>query len=378
MPLTAVLLVSSAGFTAFYVLLAVIPVLASRSGGRFGAGVATAVFMTATVAVQTVTPRLLRVLRPHVLLAASLILLGAPALLYPVAGSLFPVLLITAARGGGFGLLTVVGTGLVSSLAAPGRRGSALGIYGLSTSTTGIIAPAIGLLLFGSEAPDTAYWADAAIPLVALLLVPVVARAVLPTARPTDVPDLQQAPTAGVSMWRDRRFWLPLGVFFPCAVAYGGTYTFVPLLHRDSAAAALFAFGIGFALARFMSGRLADRVGSSVLVRPLLAVAFTGTLAIPFSDGPLLSVVAVMAGTGVGGLATVSLLRIMNSVPEDDNAGGSAMWNLTFDVGIGFGGLGLGIVAQALGTSSAFGFSAGGLIVAFLISLLMRTTDRGP
>jgi predicted MFS family arabinose efflux permease len=369
----ALLGISGAGFAGLYLLFAVVPVLAATEGGRVGAGLATAVFMGATVTLQALTPRLMAVVRPHVLLGASLLLLGVPTVLYAVRPSLVPLLLITALRGAGFGLVTVVGTGLVSAYTAPERRGAALGVYGLTTSTAGIASPSIGLLLLHSSASQTTYWLGAAVPVAALGLLFVIRKASPGPVGAEDGPGR----TLRVA-WRDPRLRATAMLFFPCAVGYGAVYTFLPLLSAD-APAGLLAFGAGFAAARLGFGRVADVVRPALLAVPLLGLAALGIVAtatFPGGYGLIVSVAA--AGAGMGGMATVSLVEVMSAVRTGESPLAAAMWNLTFDVGIASGGLALGVVAQLAGYRSVFVVSAVAIVLALAgaVAQLRRPPTR--
>lgn len=346
------LVVSGAGFTSFYLLVAVLPVAASALGGSLGAGSVTAVFMAVTVATQATVPRLSRLLSSEALLGTALILLGLPALLYPWLHNLSALLAVTAARGVGFGVLTVVGTRLVAALSTPERRGAAFGAYGLATSTAGILAPPLGLLLARRHLEAATYALDATCPLSALALVPLLSRA---RRRLTELRPLIGNDAREVPGYRQR----DLIAFFPCAMAYGGTYTFLPLLAPGAASAGLLVFGAGFAVTRVLAGTLVDRRSPTVVLSLLfLVAAASGEAAIPFTEGLALCLSLAVAGAGIGGVATLTLVRVMAAAAADADATASAKWNVTFDVGIGAGGLGLGLVAQLFATTVAVFFGA--------------------
>jgi len=107
-----------ATFAGFQLLLSVVPLYADRAGGgTTGAGLATAALMLATVLTQVQMPRLLGRLGYRAALAAGLLLLGAPALLYGAAGELPSILAVTLVRGIGFGVVTVVFAAVIVELA---------------------------------------------------------------------------------------------------------------------------------------------------------------------------------------------------------------------------------------------------------------------
>jgi predicted MFS family arabinose efflux permease len=327
--------------------------------------------MGATVLVQAAMPYIMARVRPHVLLGISLLLLGVPALLYEAGSSLALLLAVTAVRGAGFGIVTVVAAALVSAYAPPDRRGSALGAYGLATSFTGMAAPPLGLFLLNNHWQTQATLLGALLPLAPLGLLAVVRRA---SPQPLS---LKGAAARGLrSAWRDRALVTPVLLFFPCALAYGGIYTFLPLLSED-APAGLLLYGCGFAVARFACGRLADAIAPRILAVPLLGLVVAGTVAMMvFPAGTGLAVFALMTGVGVGGMATVSLVGVMAEAGEEDIAVASTLWNLVFDVGIGLGGFALGVVAQLAGYGAVFAVSAASVAVALGAAVLHLTHLR--
>src|SRR5690349_3192445 len=99
--------------TSFYLLLAVVPPYATAAGaGRVGAGLTTGALMLATVAAELMTPALLARLGYRVVLAAGLVLLGAPALVLIRPAGLATILGVCVARGIGLAILVVAGSSL--------------------------------------------------------------------------------------------------------------------------------------------------------------------------------------------------------------------------------------------------------------------------
>jgi MFS family permease len=370
-PNLAVLILSAAGFGSLYLLFAVVPVLAAGHGGRFGAGLSTAVFMGTTVLVQFWLPRIAMRVRPHLLVMASLLLLALPAPVYSWTGGLWPVLLATAVRGAGFGVLTVVGVALVSAYTPSGRRGSALGIYGLATSFTGVVAPPLGLVMLEAGRGTVVYLVALLVPLGALWSLGIVRRA---SPGPMATVEAESRGLSGV--WRDGRLMKPSLLFLPCAVAYGGVYSFLPLSSAD-APGALLLFGAGFAAARFFCGPIADAVRPNLLAVPLLGLSLLGVLLTAWITGWGLMLASLMAGTGIGGLATASLVAVMAQASAGEGALASSVWNLTFDLGIAFGGLGLGALAALSSYLVVYLTAAACIAVAFCAAAL-RLIRRVP
>src|SRR5918992_6253469 len=170
-PMILTLFVSFFTMIGFYLLLSVVPLYAEAAGGgSSGAGLATAVFMLSTVLAQVGMPRVLARFGYRAVLAAGLLLLGIPALLYVPLGEVPAILAVTLVRGAGFGAAIVALAALVTELAPPGWRGEALGLYGVSLTLPTVFCGALGLwiversgfapvFLIGALAPLLAFFA---------------------------------------------------------------------------------------------------------------------------------------------------------------------------------------------------------------------------
>ena len=73
------------------------------------------------------------------MLVAGLLLLGLPGPAYLVSSDLGWVLALSAVRGVGFGILTVIGSAVVADLVPASRRGAAIGVYGLSVAVPNLL-----------------------------------------------------------------------------------------------------------------------------------------------------------------------------------------------------------------------------------------------
>lgn len=127
-------------FSGFALLLPVSPAWAVEGGAdAFGAGLVTAVLMAATVLTQLFVRTMLRRLGWTRTLVLGALLLGLPSLLQALSDHLLPVLLTTALRGAGFGIVTVCGATAAAVLAPRGRRGAVIGLYGLAIALPQVV-----------------------------------------------------------------------------------------------------------------------------------------------------------------------------------------------------------------------------------------------
>jgi len=281
----------------FYLLLSVVPLYATSVGaGQIGAGLSTGVLMFATVAAELVTPALVARLGYRTVLAAGLVLLGAPALVLPGSDNMVGILAVSAVRGVGFAIDVVVGSALVASVAPPERRGETLGIYGIVVGVPAIVALPLGVLLVSAVGYPPVFVAGAVAALVGLVAVPGIPGRAAHAEQPVGI----------VAALRSASLLRPSVVFATVAMAAGVIVTFLPLA-LSSASGNLAELGLlvqatASTITRWWAGRHVDRHGSAGLMVPAVAVSAVGILALAVWFRDLLLLAAVGA---LGALMTL-------------------------------------------------------------------------
>lgn len=372
-----VLLIVSTFFTmiGFYLLLSVVPLYAERSGGRSSdAGLATAMFMLSTVAVQVAMPTILRRFGYKPVLLAGQLLLGLPALFYGLAGAVPSILAVTLVRGAGFGAGIVVLGALAVELAPPGRRGAVLGLYGVALTLPTIFGGALGLWIVENAGFGLAFLVGGVGPLLGLAAA-VGTRRVVPARDESG--GLGDGFFAAMGRGELARIFL---LFSAVTVASGVTITFLPLSAPASgpysAAATLLVFGVFVTAGRLGAGWYGDRHGTRGLLVPGLASAALG-MALLSSEGPLLLAGGLFFGGGFGVLQNATLMLVMDRVSKAEYGTGSTLWNVAFDAGTGLGAFVFGFVVELTGFAPVFYLCAGLLVsVTVLVPLDVRRYRR--
>jgi predicted MFS family arabinose efflux permease len=365
----ALVAATALGFTSFAVTLSALPVLAVAGGASISAaGLVTTVFLVVTVATQAAVPRLVarRGLGP--VLAGGLLALGAPAPLYLLHDSLPWLCGVSAVRGAGFGVLTVLGSTIAARAVPPARRGEALGVYGLALGLPTLAATPGGAAL-ALAGHDTVVAVLATAPVLGLLVVPALVRAV-----PTEVTAASGTPSGPAA----RAAAGPSAVLFVVTLASAGLVTFLPIARPDGAVAtlALLAFGVVAALCRWGGGVLVDRVGARVLLVPALLAGVAGLvlLALGLDSDVLVVLGAAVFGVGYGGTQNTTIVVAMARAGDGGTTTASAVWNASFDAGTGLGALVVGVLAAALGLGWSYAVLAAA--VALVVPLAVRVTRR--
>src|SRR5207237_9542408 len=126
----------------FQLLLAVVPVLVEREGPHGVAGAAPAALFLGEVTGELSTPWVLTRWSSKRVLIAAQTLTAIPSLVYLIPrGPSWAMLAGASGRGLGMGVAIVISVALISELAAPSRRGTAIGLIGLGLSGPGIFVP---------------------------------------------------------------------------------------------------------------------------------------------------------------------------------------------------------------------------------------------
>jgi len=368
---------SLGGLTGFFLLLSVVPLYASSAGaGTAGAGLATGVLLFATVAAELVTPRLVGWAGHRLAFGAGLVLLGAPALVLAGAagagaGGLALILAVSAVRGLGFGIVVVLGSALVAGLVPAQRRGEGLGLYGVVVGVPGVVALPLGVLLVGQVGYAPVFVAGAVAALAGLALLPGL---VVPAASPAAGAGGPVGIRAGLRMPGLVR---PAVAFSVTATAAGVVVTFLPLAVTGGAgglaAAGLLVQAAAATAARWWAGRFGDRHGPARLLIPALLTAATGVLGLVLVDHPVPVLAGLLLfGAGFGVSQNASLALMFSRVGPAGYGTVSALWNLGYDVGMGLGAAGFGVLVALTGYPAGFAVTA----LLILVALVPAGWDR--
>ena len=333
------------GFASYCLTLASLPVYAVAGGAdESTAGVVTAVFLVVTIAVQATIPALTARFGVGRVLVAGLLAMGLPSPFYVLDDGLAWISALSAVRGAGFAVLTVLGATLAAQVAPPERRGESIGLYGLAIAIPNLAAVPAGVALVLDGHVGWLSWL-AASPVLAVFFVPLLVRSVGPQPGPGPAGSHRAAVLAAS---------MPSVVLFVVTLAGGGLVTFLPIERPDGvlATVALLVFGVTGAVTRWRAGLLADRLGTGLLLPAALVVAAVGLVVtaagLGSGAGWILAGAAVF-GAGYGATQNLTLVSAFARAGENGTTTASAMWNASFDAGTATGALALGFLAAGIG-----------------------------
>ncbi len=389
----AVAAMSAVSFAGFGMLFATVPMWAVRAGAdAAGAGAINGVLMLATVLTQTMIPWSLRRLGWAATLTIGLLALGLPSFLFLLSADLWWLMLLSAVRGLGFGVLTVCGSAAIAELAPPLMRGRAVGAYGFAIS-----APQI---LTMTGAPWLAEQAGFAVVFVLGALPVLGVPGALLLARTLNSQDARRgaaggsadpASTAGAPHSSRPSMALVLVLVPPVVILLlatssgGALLTFLPqmLTNATLALAGLFVLLTVATVSRWWIGSLVDSRGSGGLTWPLLSAAAAGLVligtALPgLGVGAIARILlgAALVGLAYGGLQSLTLVHAFERAGPANSRLASTAWNIGFDSGTGLGSAVVGALATGFSYLVALLVVAGACLVAAVL-LAVRREPRG-
>ena len=357
-------------------LLPVVPLEMTRNGASTAAAsLSTAVFMTATVLTQFVTPPLLRAAGYRVVIIAGAGLMAVPCLALLVSTAPWWWYAMSAVRGIGFGILTVTCTSLPAKISPPDLLQRTAAAQGLAMSFTQAAGVGSGLLLDSWFAFEGAAIAGFALPVLGCVVL-------------TRVPSMAEASrsrrrrSSSSRIRRERSAVIVLLV--TTSAVFGGLSALVPIGSAGSATSSIVALTListGVMAGRFAAGRYAglSAFGRLDTGAVILAGATMTAFAVPgwlTSQAVVIYVSAAIFGICWGVIQNDTLVALFRLYADQGHAEASKWWNVGVDAGVGLGSFGFGATASAMGLSTAFGAAAVVLLLSAPLGIGLMVAER--
>jgi MFS family permease len=278
-------------------------------------------------------------------------------------------------QGVSFTFAFVTASTLAVQLAPPGRRGQALGIFGISTLTTHAIAPALGEMVARRLGFDALFALAGSLGLVAAVLA-------LRIRVPRSVSlSAVTVPSGGPSLRSDPALWLFAATMVACGMGFGAVLTFTPTFVHTiglERVAPFFMAYTGAAVAvRLALGSLSDRLGRRRVLVPSMLVLAVGVLALgSVASMPALIGVGLLFGAGQG-MTYPTANALMVDLSHAGNLGRvQTLFSGSFSVGVAASGFVFGRIIERFGYRTMFSGAAACVALGLVLLWLAPESAR--
>jgi len=341
-------------FTAVGVAIYSLPLFVTGPIGsdEAGAGLAFGAFGVTALVCRSLAGRLsdTRGRRPLMIWGALLAALGM--VLLPYAGSLEVVVGIRLMQGVAEASFFVAGFALLADLAPPSRMGEALSYNSLGLYLGIALGPPLGELLLEQWGFEAAWYGATVLSVLSAVLVLVI----------REPPRHDDGDGHGKLIHRPG---IPVSLgFFTSLAAVSGFLAFASLHSEDvglsNTSLALLTYGLVVVFCRIAFARVPDRLPSLPLAAASLGAIAVGLFVVAGWQSPvgLMAGVVVMA-VGVSFSTPAFFAAIFATARPSERGAAAGTASAFIDLGLGFGPIMLGLVAESRGIPWAFGVGAG-------------------
>ena len=376
----ALLGIVALGFANFSLLLPATPTWAHQGGASESqTGAVTLILMAVTILTQTQVNRFLAKLGWGKSFALALLFLTLPAALQAISPAIWLVMLTSALRGVGFGLLTVCGSTALTHLVPAHQQGKAVGAYGLAVAGPQFVLSSAAPALVDAVGARAVLLASV-LALVGLVLTPRVGALLDSLAsEPAPEEDVADNKTQGTFAL----VWASLLGLFLVTTTGGALLTFAPQIALTPALATgslLMLTGLA-APARWFMGSLSDRMNLNLLILIQGTMTAAGTALLGYSmvtGGSALWILlgSALLGIAYGGLQSVTMVKAFADAGKNRTTQASVFWNITFDAGTGIGSMILGVLAQSYGFASALYIMGAAALLATAVAVVRGALQK--
>jgi predicted MFS family arabinose efflux permease len=272
---------------------------------------------------------------------------------YHLAVSLILLLFLRLLHGFAWGATTTGGGTIAADLLPPEKRGEGIGYFGLSMTLAMALGPMLGLWLMGADQYGRLFLSAGVLGVLAFFAACLVNHPRLPLTR--------HALSWG-AFFENRVLSICIAIFF-LTVVYGGIVSFISLYSDETGTGngGLFflVFAVAMSVTRPLAGKVMDRRGPGPVLAAGLLSLIAGFLVLwAGRDLTGFTAAAVLIGIGNGSTWPTLQTMVINLVEPQSRGVANSTFFSAIDLGIGFGSIALGWLAEATSIGTMYLASA--------------------
>ncbi len=366
-------------FMSFQMLIPTLPpYIKSLGASGLEIGLVTALFSIGAVLSRPFIGYMLeyRTRKPLVLAGAAALL--AITIVYPLSSMIFIFLLFRFVHGLAWGFSTTVNGTAAVDVIPKSRLGEGMGYFGLSVTLGMIIAPSLGIYLFGVTSFNNLIYISCALGLIAIGLLAAVRYHTPQSVTNTKKEDLT---FSYVGSLVEKSSWYPAFITMIATFGYGSVVTFIVIFGEERGIEQIFLFylfnAIMASVSRPISGKWFDQKGPKGLIIVCSVLTFSGLWVLSFSHTNAgIAAAGILFGIGFGSLLPTLQSWTLSMTPDNRRGVANGMYFSAIDFGIGLSGIVFGILAQFVETAVLFQISSIFLLIPVVLTLLEEKLSK--
>lgn len=368
-------------FFAFYMLVPIFPIylIDEHTTSKSLIGILLASYTIAALLIRPFAGFLLDMVYRKPLYLIAFFLFIVTFVGYPLANTIGIFLFFRILHGFTFGFVTTAGNSLVVDITPAERRGEGLGFFGVANTIAMAVGPMTGLYLHDHYNYDVIFYTAISVGLLGFIFALMIKA------------ENKASKTKEYITWD--RFFLFKGFkagfsLLLMGIPYGMIVTYIALFGREigimSGTGLFFTImAVGLTLSRFVGGRMVDRgklvkvitIGTAIGMISFLMLSILKYIEVKAILLLVFYFVSLIMGIGYGLIFPAYNTLFVNLAPNNRRATASSTYIASWDIGIGFGLVAGGWLADTSGGLSV-AYLAGGFIAG--VSLLFFVKIVGP
>ncbi|MEK3808560.1 MFS transporter [Metabacillus sp. JX24] len=360
-------------FMSFQMLIPTLPpYIKSLGASGLEIGLVTALFSIGAVLSRPFIGYMLEYRTRKPLVLAGALALLAITIVYPLSSMIFIFLLFRFVHGLAWGFSTTVNGTAAVDVIPKSRLGEGMGYFGLSVTLGMIIAPSLGIYLFGVTSFNNLIYISCALGLIAFGLLAAVRYHTPESVKTTKKEDLS---FSYVGSLVEKSSWYPAFITMIATFGYGSVVTFIVIFGEERGIDQIFLFylfnAIMASVSRPVSGKWFDQKGPKGLIIVCSALTFAGLWVLSLSHTNAgIAAAGILFGIGFGSLLPTLQSWTLSMTPDNRRGVANGMYFSAIDFGIGLSGIVFGILAQFVETAVLFQISSIFLLIPVVLTLL--------
>lgn len=356
-------------FSSFNMIIPELPAYLTSLGGEEYKGLIISLFTVMAMLSRPISGKLADVMgRKPVMIIGAVVGVGS-GFLYPLFSSVFAFLLIRFIHGASTGFNPTGLSAYIADIIPKEKRGSAMGVLGVFTSTGFALGPSIGPFISESLGLDALFYSSSILAFLSLIVI-VNMKETLPNPQRPNRKNMRIA----LRDVFEPQVAAPALYFLLSTYSFGGILTIIPDFtdHLELGNRGLFytIFVFSSLFVRVIAGKLSDKIGRVKLLKIAAFIIIIALITLSQTTSIVGFVIsAILYGLGVGINSPTVFAWTVDLSDESHRGRAMATLYIALEIGIGIGAISMASIYNNQSSQFSFAFISAGVLS--VLSFLM-------